>query len=53
MYEVKPFAFLFEQAKGASLTTDGINPLSLKPSSVHQQVPIIIGSNHAVSQFTA
>ena len=51
LYEVNPFAFIFQQAAGQSLTTDGQNPLDLTPDSVHQQVPIIMGSNHALSLF--
>lgn len=51
LYEVNPFAFLLKEAKGRSLTTDGIDPLTISPTSVHQQVPIIMGSSSILQIF--
>lgn len=51
LYEVNPFAFMMQQASGLSLTTDGIDPLTLSPTSIHQQVPVILGSPHIVKTY--
>lgn len=52
LYEVNPFAFMLQQAGGHSLTTDGVDPLHLLPTSIHQQVPILLGSPTLVNSFT-
>lgn len=44
LYEVSPFAMIFKEAKGIARTTDGDSPLSIVPSSIHQQVPVVYGS---------
>lgn len=47
MYEANPLAFLIEQAGG--LAIDGKNRiLDIQPSSLHQRVPLIIGSKEDV-----
>jgi fructose-1,6-bisphosphatase I len=47
MYEANPLAFLVEQAGG--LAIDGKNRiLDIQPSSLHQRVPLIIGSKEDV-----
>jgi fructose-1,6-bisphosphatase I len=47
MYEANPIAFLAEQAGGAA--TDGKQPiLDVKPSSLHQRTPLIVGSKAEV-----
>ena len=52
MYEAAPLAFVTEQAGGrASTGTERI--LDVKPASIHQRVPLIIGSPHEVSQVEA
>ena len=52
MYEAAPLALVTEQAGGrASTGTERI--LDVTPTSVHQRVPLIIGSPHEVSQVEA
>jgi fructose-1,6-bisphosphatase I len=48
MYEAAPLAFVTEQAAGrASTGTERI--LGITPTSIHQRVPLIIGSPDEVS----
>ena len=43
MYEANPIAFIAEQAGGAA--TDGTNRiLDIQPKSLHQRVPLLVGS---------
>jgi fructose-1,6-bisphosphatase I len=50
LYEANPMAYLFEQAGGAA--TDGTNRiLDLKPTELHQRVPLVIGSQEDVLTF--
>lgn len=47
LYECSPMAFIAEQAGGAA--TDGVRPiLDLQPASLHQRVPLVIGSKSDV-----
>ncbi len=48
LYEAAPFAFLVEQAGGRAITGDGRNILDIEPESLHQRVPLIIGSKREV-----
>lgn len=49
MYEANPLAFLAEQAGGAATTgTEAI--LDIVPQSLHQRVPLIIGSRENVEE---
>jgi fructose-1,6-bisphosphatase I len=49
MYEANPLAFLAEQAGGAATTgTEAI--LDIVPQSLHQRVPLIIGSRENVAE---
>ncbi len=48
LYEAAPFAMLIEQAGGRAITGDGRNILDIEPESLHQRVPLIIGSKHDV-----
>lgn len=49
MYECNPMAFIVEQAGGKA--TDGFNRiLDIKPGSLHQRIPIYIGSEDMVSK---
>jgi fructose-1,6-bisphosphatase I len=49
MYEINPMAFIVEQAGGSA--TDGRQRvLDIKPSAIHQRVPIIIGSSNEVTK---
>lgn len=52
LYECAPMAFICEQAGGAA--TDGHTPiLDLQPTSLHQRVPLVIGSRDDVAFVTA
>ena len=50
MYEANPMAFLMEQAGGRAET--GVGPiLDVKPTHVHQRVPVILGDPVGVDQL--
>jgi fructose-1,6-bisphosphatase I len=50
LYEAAPLAFLAEQAGGAA--SDGRNAiLDLKPTELHQRVPLFIGNKDLVAQL--
>jgi len=50
--EVAPMAFILEQAGGAA--TDGEqNILDIKPSALHERVPVFIGSKLDVEKATS
>ncbi|HSO32103.1 MAG TPA: class 1 fructose-bisphosphatase [Labilithrix sp.] len=50
LYEANPMAFLFEQAGGAA--TDGKDRiLDMMPSSLHQRVPLVLGSKDDVAVY--
>ncbi len=50
LYEANPMAFLFEQAGGAA--TDGKDRiLDLMPTSLHQRVPLVLGSKEDVAVY--
>jgi fructose-1,6-bisphosphatase I len=52
LYEANPMSFLIEQAGGASSTgTQRI--LEIQPSSLHQRVPVILGSKNEVERVVA
>ncbi len=48
LYEAAPLAFIAEQAGGRAITDDGENIMDIEPESLHQRVPLIIGSKHDV-----
>jgi len=48
LYEASPFAYLIKQAGGRAITGDGRNILDIEPESLHQRVPLIIGSQYDV-----
>lgn len=50
MYEINPFSYIVTQADGMA-TTNGKDPLTLLPSSLHQTVPIALGSKDEISLF--
>lgn len=50
IYEINPFSFIISQAGGMA-TTNGKDPLTLLPSSLHQTAPIALGSKHEVKLF--
>ena len=47
MYEANPMSFLVEQAGGAA-STGRMRMLEVKPSGLHQRVPVFLGSKHEV-----
>lgn len=50
LYECNPVAFIIEQAGG--LATTGTQPvLDVKPESIHQRVPLILGSPDDVKEY--
>jgi fructose-1,6-bisphosphatase I len=52
MYEANPMSFIIEQAGGAS--TDGRQRiLDIQPTSLHQRVPVFLGSKEEVERVTA
>jgi fructose-1,6-bisphosphatase I len=49
LYECNPIAFLAEQADGCA--SDGFNRiLEIKPTELHQRVPIFVGSEKMVKK---
>ncbi|MDH4320789.1 MAG: class 1 fructose-bisphosphatase [Desulfobulbaceae bacterium] len=51
LYEAAPFAFIVEQAGGRAITDDGRNILDIEPITLHQRVPLVIGSKQDVDMF--
>uniref|UniRef100_A0A5F9DAG8 Fructose-1,6-bisphosphatase isozyme 2 n=1 Tax=Oryctolagus cuniculus TaxID=9986 RepID=A0A5F9DAG8_RABIT len=52
LYECNPVAYIIEQAGG--LATTGTQPvLDVKPESIHQRVPLILGSPDDVQEYLA
>ena len=52
MYEANPMAMIIEQAGGAA--TDGSQRiLDIQPTSLHQRVPVFLGSKEEVLRITA
>ncbi|MCS6853025.1 MAG: class 1 fructose-bisphosphatase [Gemmataceae bacterium] len=50
LYEANPIAFLAEQAGGAA--TDGRQPiLDIKPESLHQRTPLLVGSREEMDRL--
>jgi fructose-1,6-bisphosphatase I len=52
LYEASPMAFLVEQAGGSALLGPGQTIMDVKPSELHQRVPIYIGSKEDVEEVT-
>ncbi|MCX7104064.1 MAG: class 1 fructose-bisphosphatase [Methylococcales bacterium] len=52
MYEANPMAFIIEQAGGAC-STGRERILDIKPSHIHQRVPLILGSKREVERIVA
>ncbi|WP_028584096.1 class 1 fructose-bisphosphatase [Desulfogranum mediterraneum] len=48
LYEAAPLAMVVEQAGGRAITDDGRRILDIEPTSLHQRVPLIIGSRQEV-----
>ncbi len=52
MYEANPMSFIIEQAGGAS-STGRERMLDVKPSGLHQRVPVILGSKNEVERVVS
>ena len=52
MYEANPMAFIIEQAGGAC-STGRERILDIKPSAIHQRVPLVLGSKKEVERIVA
>ncbi len=52
MYEANPMAFIIEQA-GGLCSTGRERILDIKPTDIHQRVPVILGSKNEVERLTA
>jgi fructose-1,6-bisphosphatase I len=50
MYEANPMAFIIEQA-GGMCSTGREAILDVKPSSIHQRMPLILGSKNEVERI--
>jgi fructose-1,6-bisphosphatase I len=50
MYEANPMSFIMEQAGGAS-STGYQSILDIKPESIHQRIPVILGSKNEVERI--
>ncbi|XP_061482518.1 fructose-1,6-bisphosphatase isozyme 2 isoform X2 [Rhineura floridana] len=52
LYECNPIAFIMEQAGGVATTgTEAV--LDVKPESIHQRVPFVVGSPEDVQEYLA
>ncbi len=50
LYEAAPLAFLVQQAGGKAVTDEGEDILEIKPTSIHQRTPLIMGNKEAVKE---
>ncbi len=50
LYEANPLAFIVEQAGGMATTGDK-RVMEIKPTSLHQRVPLVIGSKWEVEKY--
>uniref|UniRef100_A0A3Q3FSU7 Fructose-1,6-bisphosphatase 1 n=1 Tax=Labrus bergylta TaxID=56723 RepID=A0A3Q3FSU7_9LABR len=50
LYECNPMAFIIEQAGGLA-TTGSMNVLDIQPTSIHQRVPVVLGSPDDVQEY--
>lgn len=52
LYECNPMAFIMEQAGGMA-TTGSMNVLDVQPTTIHQRVPVVLGSPDDVQEYLA
>ncbi|KAG2466942.1 fructose-1,6-bisphosphatase 1-like [Polypterus senegalus] len=50
LYECNPMAYILEQAGGMA-TTGSENVLDIQPESIHQRVPVVLGSPDDVQEY--
>jgi fructose-1,6-bisphosphatase I len=48
LYEANPLAMLMENAGGKAVTNQGKRILDIKPESLHQRVPVFMGSKQSI-----
>jgi len=48
VYECNPMAFLIEQAGGMAVDNEGVRIMDIKPTDLHQRVPLYVGSRSMV-----
>jgi fructose-1,6-bisphosphatase I len=53
MYEANPMAMIVEQAGGKALCSPNERILDVKPTDIHQRVPVILGSSEEVDHVAA
>ncbi len=53
MYEANPMAMIVEQAGGKALSAPGERILDVRPTDIHQRVPVIIGSSEEVDHVAS
>ncbi|MCW8822244.1 MAG: class 1 fructose-bisphosphatase [Sulfurovum sp.] len=51
LFEVIPFAFIYEQAGGQALNDKGMRLMELEPSHPHDTSPCFLGSNYEITQL--
>lgn len=49
MFECNPMAFIAEQAGGIATDGKGRRIMDLKPTDIHQRVPVYVGSENMVN----
>lgn len=52
MFEINPFSFIVQQAGGMAVSLRG-NPLTHTARSLHERIPIVIGSSHEVQYYNS
>lgn len=52
LYECNPMAHIMEQAGGMA-TTGSVNVLDIQPTSIHERVPVVLGSPDDVQEYLA
>lgn len=50
MFEVNPLSFIIKRAGGLA-TSDGIDPLEIIPTKLHQRVPVAMGSSEEIKKY--
>jgi fructose-1,6-bisphosphatase I len=50
LYEANPLSMLMENAGGKAVANEGQRILSIQPESLHQRVPVFMGSANSVEQ---
>lgn len=51
LYEAIPMGFLMEQAGGKAISSNGLAVMDVQPESLHQRVPVYLGSDQAINSL--